>query len=41
VPSPTESVPFSFVIITVVLIFVMVGIGIMAVKHAKKLKESE
>ena len=40
-PSPAEAVPLSFVALTVVLIFVMVGIGIMAVKRAKKVKEGE
>jgi hypothetical protein len=41
VPSISEAVPFSFIIETVVLIFVFVGIGVMAVKRAKKVKESE
>ncbi|MEA1918292.1 MAG: hypothetical protein U9N52_00485 [Campylobacterota bacterium] len=40
-PSINEAVPLSFVAITVVLIFVLVGIGIAAVQHAKKVKESE
>ncbi|MEA3521825.1 MAG: hypothetical protein U9R50_02530 [Campylobacterota bacterium] len=40
-PSPAEAVPFGFIALTVVLIFVMVGIGIMAVKRAKNRKESE
>jgi hypothetical protein len=41
VPSISEAVPLSFVALTVVLIFVVVGIGIMAVKRAKKVKERE
>jgi len=41
VPSISEAVPFSFVVETVLIIFVFVGIGILAVKRAKKVKESE
>lgn len=40
-PNLSEAVPMSFVIETVVLIFIMIGIGIAAVIRAKKRKEQE
>ncbi len=36
-----QAVPMGFIIETVLIIFVMVGIGIVAVRRAKKAKENE
>ncbi len=37
-PNISEAVPFSFVVETVLIIFIFVGIGIVAVRRAKKSK---
>ncbi len=38
-PELSQSVPFSFIVETILLIFAVIGIGIAAVVRAKKRKE--
>ena len=40
-PDITQAVPMAFIAETVLIIFMLVGIGIWGVKRAKKLEEQE
>jgi hypothetical protein len=40
-PSISDMVPMSFIMETILIIFMVVGIGIMGVKRAKKRQEQE
>jgi len=38
-PDVTQPVPMAFIVETIVVIFVIIGLGIVAVRRAKKVKE--